>query len=357
MIGPLLDGLEAGGVRLVRGADAARVAAALREASDPRPESPLRLVACTWDVLPDVAAILSEALDALARAALALWPDWYGRSPSVACLAGEATAPLLQPDTSGFEFLPAGVFRPWLTAAADLCRAGRAPRLANFAQAIQATQLGLAIEPRRWHLLLGTTEAQPPVDRLLGLARAAEWLARLARARVLVLVPPALAACRELDSINFEAIDLPQPPPLLPVAVETPAEKPAVWIWPFHGRPHPNSPGEQLLAQRLERDAELGPLFAFNQPVRTVRAHTYTVDVLWAAGQVAVEIDGYYWHSAPEAFRHDRHRDYELSISGYTVLRLTHDEVVEDTSRAVEKIRDVVAFRRQQTFQPSGADT
>ena len=42
----------------------------------------------------------------------------------------------------------------------------------------------------------------------------------------------------------------------------------------------------------------------------------------------------------------DRHRDYELVLSGYTVLRLANDEVLQDFGRAVEKIRDVVRLRR-----------
>jgi very-short-patch-repair endonuclease len=45
-------------------------------------------------------------------------------------------------------------------------------------------------------------------------------------------------------------------------------------------------------------------------------------------------------------YRGDRHRDYELLISGYVVLRLPHEQVLEDPAIAVEKIRDVVRFRR-----------
>ena len=47
-----------------------------------------------------------------------------------------------------------------------------------------------------------------------------------------------------------------------------------------------------------------------------------------------------------ERFSCDRRRDYELIVSGYLVIRLPQDEVVEDVELAVEKIRDVVLFRR-----------
>ena len=34
---------------------------------------------------------------------------------------------------------------------------------------------------------------------------------------------------------------------------------------------------------------------------------------------------------------YDRHRDYELSLSGYTVLRLANDEIAQDVEKAIEK--------------------
>ena len=46
------------------------------------------------------------------------------------------------------------------------------------------------------------------------------------------------------------------------------------------------------------------------------------------------------------AFMHDRHRDYELALSGYAVLRLANDEVVQDLEKAIAKIRDLVCLCR-----------
>ena len=63
-------------------------------------------------------------------------------------------------------------------------------------------------------------------------------------------------------------------------------------------------------------------------------------------------MDGYNFHSDRRAFSQDRRRDYELLIRGYAVLRLPHDEVIEDVAIAVEKVRDVVHFRRR--TQPTG---
>ena len=73
------------------------------------------------------------------------------------------------------------------------------------------------------------------------------------------------------------------------------------------------------------------------------------VDLLWARGRLAIEIDGYGSHGNRMAFMQDRHRDYELILSGFLVLRLTNDEIAEDLEKALEKIRDVVKFRRDRT--------
>ncbi len=60
-----------------------------------------------------------------------------------------------------------------------------------------------------------------------------------------------------------------------------------------------------------------------------------------------VELDGFPDHTT-RLFIGDRNRDYELALSGYTVLRLANDEVLQDFGRAVEKIRDLVRLRRSQ---------
>ena len=48
----------------------------------------------------------------------------------------------------------------------------------------------------------------------------------------------------------------------------------------------------------------------------------------------------------PTSIAADRHRDFELLVSGYAVLRLSNEEVLTDTARAVAKIRKVVSIRQ-----------
>ena len=78
------------------------------------------------------------------------------------------------------------------------------------------------------------------------------------------------------------------------------------------------------MAARLSRDPVLGPLFEYNMPVTTVRNSRYQVDLVWFDGKIVVEIDSYRFHSSRSDFANDRHRDYELQLSGFLVLRLTH---------------------------------
>ena len=69
------------------------------------------------------------------------------------------------------------------------------------------------------------------------------------------------------------------------------------------------------------------------------------VDLLWREGRVVVELDGPD-HQEDFKFANDRHRDFELLVAGYLVLRITNNQVQTDLQRAIEKIRAVVRFRR-----------
>ena len=104
---------------------------------------------------------------------------------------------------------------------------------------------------------------------------------------------------------------------------------------------------EQRLARALAADEELSPLFVFNKTILTTRGGAPRVDLVWEPGKLVVEVDGFARHGNRRAFVQDRHRDYELILSGFTVLRLTNDEIDEDLEKAIEKIRDVVTFCRR----------
>lgn len=307
-----------------------------------------RLIVCKWDILPDQQRVIDHVLSSLAEISLALWPSWYNQED---LFHGSAEHSPEDKILNLFEIQQLRATQkelclPWVKAAVTLCQAGKPPVINNFSRVLQLSQLALAIQPDNLFLLLSINDPNPQAYRRLGFAKAATWLAEATGARVAVLMPVDWANHSELDSILYGALQIPQL--ALPNEKAPEDRESKISVWTIRGKPHPFSPGEQKLAEKLASDSELGVLFYFNQSVRTVRGSLYLVDLLWSDGKVVVEVDGYRHHGNSFGFRADRHRDYELLVSGYFTLRLTHEDVINDVEVAVEKIRDVVRFRRSQ---------
>ncbi len=275
--------------------------------------------------------MLDQSVVSLATVAKQLWPHWYGSD------LAQARAGALPQDLSARR----EIRQAWLRSARAALAYDKNLVMDEFPRAVQVCQLGLAIQPNDLLLGLSFENESPSSDQLQSLARACQWLAQETGARVLLLLPGSLADRPELEPILYDARSLPPAPVQAAATVEqAPAAK--ARLWPLEGRPHPLSPGEQRLAELLHRDDELRGLFHFNAAIGTVRDNRYVVDLLWTGGRLVVEVDGYYFHKSESAFRQDRHRDYELLLTGYRVLRLTHEEIVEDAELALEKIRDLV---------------
>lgn len=297
------------------------------------PDSGRRLACVTLTSIPPVGKLLQQTLDRLAELALSIWPHWY---------ALEAEDPKL-PEVEGFA--PPAVSRHWLQSAWALCASGRPPLLAAAARAHQVGQLALALAPEDLTLTLAVLRDIRATARLLGLARAAEWLAKESGAGVMVLLPQGLAAQPALDSILYGARRYQAAIPAELTDDPNPSREARHRLLPVIGVPHPFSPGEQALAALLRQDPELAPLFGFNRPVDTIKGTRYLVDLVWYEGRLAVEVDSFGFHGGPGPFARDRRRDYELLSSGWVVLRLTHDEAAEDTPAALAKVRELVRLR------------
>jgi very-short-patch-repair endonuclease len=235
------------------------------------------------------------------------------------------------------------ISRAWADVAVMLALEGRRPRVDSTPIATQLEQLCLAIN--RGGLIL-ITEVDPNAPNGGALVHALEWLSHHSQVSIVALFaeqplrqPPFDRLLYGLRVITGE--DIVEP---VPIAQRRGHEHP--WLAPIRGMPHPLSETEKRLAKHLARDGELGPLFGFNQCVETIRGTRPKVDLLWTVGRLVVELDGYSDHGTRPAFMYDRHRDYELTLSGYTVLRIANEEVVQDIEKAVEKIRDVVHLCR-----------
>jgi len=91
------------------------------------------------------------------------------------------------------------------------------------------------------------------------------------------------------------------------------------------------SPLEERFAPFLRRHRL--PLPHFNDGI-TVAGKRYEVDCHWSGTGQIVELDGWGSHKTRSAFREDRTRDRRLRVAGYSVTRITWNEL-EDEPEAV----------------------
>jgi very-short-patch-repair endonuclease len=337
-LGDWLRAAPPGQAAALFGATAADARAALAAA-----EAPGRRLGVVFplDALAPGEAVAEQGAAALAAAALAAFPYWYGSDVLIGLGAGTLDNVLLDSRLRDLHPAILELSPRWARRAVARARAGRPPRDPDLPLAIQLRQLALALDPAPLTLIPALSRAPGPIEAT-ALAQALEWLARGAGAAVVALLPGTAREVAELRD-RMPCADL-----LVtdPSAASDDAMAAAPWVGPIEGRPHWASPAEQRLAAALTGDADLGPLFAFNQPVTTRRGGRPRVDLLWDAGRLVVEIDGYADHATRAAFRRDRQRDYELAISGYLVVRLTAEEVLMDVQLSLDKVRDAVNFRR-----------
>ena len=66
-------------------------------------------------------------------------------------------------------------------------------------------------------------------------------------------------------------------------------------------------------------------------------------DILFADAGLIIEFDGYVVHSSKGAFESDRHRQNQLVLAGYRVLRFTWQQLKDDPAAVVREIRAALA--------------
>jgi very-short-patch-repair endonuclease len=69
----------------------------------------------------------------------------------------------------------------------------------------------------------------------------------------------------------------------------------------------------------------------------------YTIDVAFAASRVAIEVDGWAYHSAPADFQIDRERQNSIALLGWQVLRFTWLDLTEYPQRVLSVIRMAIS--------------
>jgi very-short-patch-repair endonuclease len=292
-----------------------------------------------------VAGVIAQMADTARR----LWPIWFTDVSFAHCrndTLGRVAADILVCKTAS-EI--ADVSLPWLQSAAPLVLDGRLPRVSGTIAALELAQLALTISRYGLVIVADTSSAMRTNCNSAAMVHALEWIAQHSNGAVIALFTGLPTNVPPFDRILYRAHLM-----AAELGAETardqmrpPEREP--WIAPWRGLPHPLSQSEQRLAKALAADRELASLFCFNQFVDTVRGSRPKVDLVWAEGRLVVELDGYDSHGSRIAFMYDRHRDCELTLSGYTVLRLANDEIELDVEKAIEKIRDMVKFSRTRT--------
>ena len=330
-----------GAVWTIGGVDAAAMADAL-DALEPQ-NFARRAVIVNLQPVASVSGVIEQVLAALAEVARKLWPLWWGavRFPQGRDSLTRAAAGVLARQAAREIF---GVSAAWAEAAARRAADGRPPREDGGEPAYEIAQLQRVIGRDGLTLIAdaGDSRRWPHGQALV---RALEWTAERIDGAVVALFPELPANAAPFDRILFDARTIKAWERELS---KTPArEATPAWLAPWRGLPHPMSDVEQRISHALAGDEELSPLFVFNKTIFTTRGGAPRVDLVWEPGKLVVEIDGFARHGNRHAFVQDRHRDYELILSGFTVLRLTNDEIDEDLEKAIEKIRDVVTFCRR----------
>ena len=72
-------------------------------------------------------------------------------------------------------------------------------------------------------------------------------------------------------------------------------------------------------------------------PEVNVLVDGYEVDFLWRDERLIVEVDGFRFHSSRRAFERDRRRDADLQAAGFSVLRLTWRQIVDEPYATVAR--------------------
>lgn len=77
-------------------------------------------------------------------------------------------------------------------------------------------------------------------------------------------------------------------------------------------------------------------------PLANVTVAGLVVDFLWPESRLIVETDGYAYHSSRAAFERDRERDQQLTLAGYTVIRVTYHQVTRTPNEVARRIRHLL---------------
>jgi very-short-patch-repair endonuclease len=68
----------------------------------------------------------------------------------------------------------------------------------------------------------------------------------------------------------------------------------------------------------------------------------YELDIAFPTERVAIEIDGWAWHSDAQRFQRDRQRQNALVLAGWTLLRFAWHDLAHRPAQVIADIRDAL---------------
>jgi very-short-patch-repair endonuclease len=76
-----------------------------------------------------------------------------------------------------------------------------------------------------------------------------------------------------------------------------------------------------------------------------VDGNTFRLDFAYPERRLAIELDGYAFHSSPERFRADRERQNLVSLAGWLVLRFTWHDITQRPVSVALTIAEALGIR------------
>lgn len=100
-------------------------------------------------------------------------------------------------------------------------------------------------------------------------------------------------------------------------------------------------PGEPVWtrSEAEERFLELVRRGGIRVPAVNTRVAGHEIDFYWPTEGLAVEVDGFAYHTSPSAFERDRRRDAELVAAGVRVVRVTWRQITEEPRAVVRRLK------------------
>jgi hypothetical protein len=82
---------------------------------------------------------------------------------------------------------------------------------------------------------------------------------------------------------------------------------------------------------------------ALQHEVRSGGRLVAVVDFAYPELRLAIEADGYRWHSGRARWQHDRRRSNELTLLGWRIIHVTWDELSGRREALIDSIRNAMA--------------